>query len=80
MKPIWRFCLTTSILFCLGCDSSREHTQDNLLWLQPVEFSKETKVWLEGLDWPESAFVDFGKLAQHNNAIRRIKHTPQASP
>ena len=72
MKFILRSFLLISILFCLSCNQ-REHPSDDLIWLQPVEFSEETKVWLEKLEWPESAYVDFGKLAQHNQAIRRIK-------
>jgi len=80
MLPVWKLCLLISILSCLACSPCRDHPQDDLLWLQPVEFSQETKAWLEGLEWPKSAYEDFGRLAQHNKMIRQIKHTPKASP
>lgn len=80
MKWILNLCLLTSISFLLGCSSARG-TPDDLSWVQPIEFSKETKEWLGALEWPQSAYEDFDKIRKHNEKLKRIKeHTQQASP
>lgn len=69
--------LLISTLFCLGCNSSRG-TPDDLVWLQPIEFSKETKEWLGGLNWPPSAYADFDKIVKLNKKIQLMKELATA--
>lgn len=64
--------LLTSIAFSTGCSSTRG-SPDDLLWVQPIEFSKETKEWLGSLEWPQSAYADFDKIRKHNEKLKRIK-------
>lgn len=64
--------LIASMWSSTGCDSSRG-TPDDLVWLQEIHFSEETKVWLGSLDWPQSAYVDFDKIAKLNKKIRLMK-------
>ena len=71
--------LAISTSLSLGCSSARG-TPDDLLWVQPIEFSKETKEWLGSLEWPSSAYADFDKIRKHNEKMKRIKRTQQASP
>lgn len=72
MGWILSLCLLTSMWFSTGCDSARG-TPDDLVWLQPIEFSKETKEWLGGLEWPPSAYADFDKIRKFNEKLKRIK-------
>jgi hypothetical protein len=72
MKWILNLLLLISISSSVGCNNSRG-TPDDLSWVQPIEFSKETKEWLGSLEWPQSAYADFDKIRRHNEKIRRIK-------
>lgn len=64
--------LLVSTLSSTACSSARG-TPDDLTWVQPIEFSKETKEWLGSLEWPQSAYADFDKIRKHNEKLRRIK-------
>ena len=77
MKLTLSLLLVIVILFFQSCSSARG-TPDDLVWLQPLEFSKETKEWLGGLDWPPSAFEDFDKIAKFNKKIRLMKELATA--
>jgi len=72
MGWILSLCLLTSVLFSTGCNPTRS-VPDDLLWVQPIEFSEETKEWLGSLEWPQSAYADFDKIRKHNEKLKRIK-------
>jgi hypothetical protein len=66
MHVLW---IVTSLLFLSGC--SHRYVDDSA-WVKPIYFSEETKQWLHGLEWPESAYEDFDKIGRHNEKVRRI--------
>ena len=71
MGWILSLCLLTSIVFLTGCDDRA--VPDDMTWVQPIEFSKETKEWLGSLEWPQAAYADFDKIRKHNEKLRRIR-------
>jgi len=61
------------LIFSAGC--KLYSFDDDLLWLEPIEFSLETKDWLlERSPWPEYVREDFNKIAVLNDSIRAIKN------
>jgi hypothetical protein len=40
-------------------------------WSAEIRFEDETKNWLGGLDWPDSAYEDFDKIGDHNELRRK---------
>lgn len=56
----------TSLIFLIGCNPVPECS-----WSAPIEFEQETKDWLEGLEWPPTAFEDFDEIGDHNTLYRR---------
>lgn len=58
--------LVTSLLFLTACE-----TPPPCAWSSRIEFSEQTKDWLAGLEWPDSAYVDFDKIGDHNDLYGR---------
>lgn len=61
--------LGISVTFWAGCSS---RCPDPCAWVKPIQFQDETKAWLNGLDWPSSAYEDFEEVAKHNDKVRVI--------
>tara|TARA_B100000745_G_scaffold206783_1_gene136739 strand:- start:290 stop:559 length:270 start_codon:yes stop_codon:yes gene_type:complete len=68
------FLLTIGTLLA-SCDTVPIY--DDLAWLEPIEFSQDTKDWLTSHGpWPEYVRYDLNKIAVLNETIIAIK-TPQ---
>lgn len=76
MKWTSNLLLVIAISFLAACEPARG-TTDDLVWLQPIEFSKETKEWLGGIEWPKEAYADFDKISKLNKKIRLMKAPAQ---
>ena len=77
MKWTLSLCLLISTLFLTACESARG-TPDDLLWLQPIEFQKETKLALDVSDSIVNdnrkkffAINDFGDLVARTKGFRK---------
>lgn len=57
----------TSVLFLTACDPKPE-----CAWAEPIVFQQETKEWLEGEDWPDTAYADFDQIGDHNELHDRF--------
>jgi hypothetical protein len=74
MRSTLGLILLTSAVSLTAC-SSRPLTLsdvDPCSWVRPIEFSDETKAWLEAIDWPTSAYADFNQIGDHNDKVREI--------
>lgn len=60
----------TSLTFLGAC--SPQITTTECSWAEEIRFSDETKDWLQGLDWPQSAYADFDKIGDHNELHQRF--------
>lgn len=69
MKFALTLFLATSLTF-LGACSQTVYTQE-CTWAEEIPFQPETKQWLEGLDWPPTAYEDFEQIADHNDLHER---------
>ena len=64
--------LGTSVGFSTGCGNPRPPVTPDTSWVKPIRFHPETLAWLEGLEWPETAYEDFDQIAKHNEKVQRI--------
>lgn len=66
--------LTASTIFLTACSTDRITLSDTdpCAWVKPIEFSVETKNWLAGLEWPDTAYTDFNKVGTHNDKVREL--------
>ena len=60
-----------SLIFLIGCNGLHELPSPapvscTEIFYQ-IEFSEETKDWLRSLEWPDTAYEDFDKVADHND-------------
>lgn len=62
MRYVIALCLATSLLFLTAC----EVPVSECSWSRQIEFEDETKEWLKGLEWPQSAYEDFDEIGDHN--------------
>lgn len=62
MKFAVALCLLISTASLTACKT----TVSDCTWVEPIEFADETKDWLGGLDWPQSAYADFNQIGDHN--------------
>lgn len=68
--------LLTSVLSSGGC--SNQTNAHDPTWVRPIYFSPQTTEWLEGLEWPPSAYDDFEQIARHNLKYELIhQNTPR---
>lgn len=64
MRLIVSLCLLISTIFLPGCN---EHLRaSECATFSKIEFEQETKDWLGGLEWPETAYGDFNEVRSHN--------------
>jgi hypothetical protein len=56
--------LVISTIFLVGCNSV--YMSDECATFDRIEFQKETKDWLSGLEWPGAAYEDFDQVRKHN--------------
>ena len=60
----------TSLTSC-----SLGHSYDDLSWLEPIEFTQETKDWMMSHSpWPDHVREDFNKIAVFNDTLRSIRN------
>ena len=65
--------LIVMVISSTGC-SLPPSINDDLFWLEPIEFSQDTKAWLlERSPWPAYVKEDFHKITVLNDTIREIK-------
>ena len=64
--------LVMTVISLIGCKCSP--INDDLEWLQPIEFSDSTKEWLlDRSPWPSYVRHDLNQIAILNDTIREIK-------
>jgi hypothetical protein len=69
MKYVHVLCLLLSATFLTACswpDSLRLPPVNDCQWADEIRFRPETKQWLLGLNWPQSAYADFNQIGDHN--------------
>ncbi len=77
VKPLSVLFLIVIVTFLIGCRCP-SYVYDDLFWLEPVEFSQETKDWLmERSPWPDYVREDINKVATLNDSIRTIRNLNQ---
>lgn len=66
-------CLLTSIASSTGCRPTPPPVDSS--WVKPILFHTQTKDWLAGLEWPQTAYEDFDQIAKHNQKYYEITGT-----
>ncbi|MCH8347379.1 MAG: hypothetical protein IH901_02605 [Proteobacteria bacterium] len=64
--------LVLSLTFLSACSGIRVKVATDCAWAEEIRLSSETKEWLDGLEWPESAFEDFKKIGDHNELYSKF--------
>lgn len=74
MKSKGFLLLTVSTIFLTACSTSEVTLRDAepCAWVKPIEFSEDTKSWLRGLEWPQTAYADFNKIGVHNDKVKAL--------